>query len=211
MSRMPPPSWTGSEPPSSFRIARMMPSFFGFPAAAPFRSTTWRRRAPSAFQCLAIATGSSEYTVASFIFPCFSRTQCPSLMSIAGMISIASGKAWSRAARDRRWTCSGIPVEEVGEEPEACCVAFFWMELYRENIILSHGAGKGDAVFGRASDQGALVGLREIAVDKIETAQVVYSGPHRVRPRLPDLVPAHVGHLEPASPGFDHRRVRKPA
>src|SRR5215472_4444000 len=208
---MPPPSCTGTEPPSSLRIARMMASFFGLPAAAPLTSTTWGRRAPWAFQCIALATGASEYTVASFIFPCFSRTQCPSLMSSAGMISIESGKAWSRRARDGRWTCAGIPVEEVGEEPESCCVAFFWMELYRENIILSHGAGKGDTVFGRASDQGVLSRLREIAVDEIEAAQVVYPLPHRVRPRLPDLVPAHVGHLEPASPGFDHRRVRKPA
>src|SRR5499427_10918652 len=120
-----------------------------------------------------MATGSSEYTVASLIFPCFSRTQCPSLMSIAGMISIASGKAWSRVVRDGRWTCSGIPVEEVGEEPEACCVAFFWVELDCENIIPSHGAGKGDTVFGRALHQPFVLHLREVAVDEIEAVAVL--------------------------------------
>src|SRR5262249_17925496 len=189
----------------------MMPSFFGFPAAAPFRSTTWSLRAPSVFQCLAMATGSSEYTEASFILPCFSRTQCPSLMSSAGMISIASVKAWSQAGRDGRWTCSGIPVEEVGEEPEACCIAFFWVELYGENIIPSHGAGKGDTVFGGGSHQGVIPRLREIAVNEIKTTEIVYARPHGARSRLPHLVPAHVGHLEPAPLGVAHRRIRNPA
>src|SRR5262245_10384373 len=171
----------------------MMPSCLGLPAAAPFRSITWSRRAPSAFQCLAMATGSSEYTVASLIFPCFRRTQCPSLMSSAGMISIESEKAESRATRDGRGTCSGIPVEEVGEEPEACCIAFFWVELNCENIIPSHGAGKGDAVLAGASDQRALPGLREVAVNEIETASIFYPRPHRVCPGLLHPVPAHVG------------------
>src|SRR2546426_143563 len=109
---MPPPSCTGRESPSVCRIARMTFSFLGLPAAAPLRSTTCNRRAPCAFQCLAIATGSSENTVASLIFPCLRRTQCPSLMSSAGMISIESGNsAKPRATRDGRWEDSGIPAD----------------------------------------------------------------------------------------------------
>src|SRR6185436_9310708 len=70
-------------------IALIAPSFLGRPAAAPFRSIRCRRRAPCASQCLAVAVGSSENTVASFIAPCFRRTHFPSFKSMAGMISMA--------------------------------------------------------------------------------------------------------------------------
>src|SRR5260370_16940857 len=193
---MPPPSCTGRESPSACRIARMRLSFLGLPAAAPFRSTRCSRRAPSAFQCLAMPTGSSENTVASFILPCFRRTQCPSLMSSAGMISIESGNsAKSRATRDGRWEDSGIPVEEVGEEPQARNIAFFRVELYRKNIIPCHRAGKGDAVVGGAPYQRDLPRLRKVAVDKIEPAALLHPRPqtppcrlfHPLPPPLPNL------------------------
>ena len=63
---MPPPSWTGRSSPTALTIvADHAPRSSGLPANAPFRSTTCRRRAPCASQCFAIATGSSENTVAS--------------------------------------------------------------------------------------------------------------------------------------------------
>ena len=84
---MPPPIWIGVFSPTALIISRITFSFFGLPATAPFRSTMCRRRAPSADQCLAIATGSSENTVAESMRPCCKRTQWPSFRSIAGMIS----------------------------------------------------------------------------------------------------------------------------
>src|SRR6266705_5345242 len=172
-SRMPPPSCTGGESPSACRIARIAASFLGFPAAAPFRSTRCRRRAPSDFQCFAMPTGSSENTVVSLIFPCLRRTQCPSLMSIAGMISIDSEKsAGAQDARGLPMEDSGIPVEKVGEEPKTGGMAFFWMELYRKNVIPCHRAGKGDSVVRRALHQASLPRLREVAVHEIEPAAV---------------------------------------
>src|SRR5882672_2792461 len=202
---MPPPSCTGRESPSPCRIARMTFSFLGLPAAAPLRSTTCNRRAPCAFQCLAIPTGSSENTVASLIFPCLRRTQCPSLMSSAGMISIESGdSAKPRATRDGRWEDSGIPVEEVGEQPQARNIAFFRVELYRKNIIPCHRAGKGDAVLGGAPYQRGLPRLRKVAVDEIEPAAVLDARPQGVRRSLFHAVPADVRNLELVSLIVDH-------
>src|SRR5712692_7911059 len=199
---MPPPSCTGGESPSACRIARMTLSFLGLPAAAPFRSTRCSRRAPSAFQCLATTAGSSEYTVASLIFPCFRRTQRPSLMSIAGMISIELEK--NAEPRDRRWEDSGIPVEEVGEQPQARSIAFFRVELYRKNIIPCHRAGKGDAVVGGTPYQRRLPSLRKVAVDEIEPAAVLDARPQGVRCGLFHAVPADVRDLELVSFSVDH-------
>src|SRR6266852_1477683 len=199
---MPPPSCTGGESPSACRIARMTLSFFGLPAAAPFRSTRCSRRAPSAFQCLATTAGSSEYTVASLIFPCFRRTQRPSLMSIAGMISIELEK--NAEPRDGRWEDSGIPVEEVGEQPQARNIAFFRVELYRKNIIPCHRAGKGEAVVGGTPYQRGLPRLRKVAVDEIEPAAVLDARPQGVRCGLFHAVPADVRNLELVSFSVDH-------
>src|SRR5712691_2261616 len=208
---MPPPSCTGGESPSACRIARITDSFLGFPAAAPFRSTRCRRRAPSDFQCFAMPTGSSENTVVSLIFPCLRRTQCPSLMSSAGMISIESEKRAGLRTPGTANEDSGIPVEEVGEEPKAGGMAFFRMELYRENIILCQRAGKGDAVLGGALHQRRLPCLWKVAVDEIEAAIVFDAGPQGVRAFLPHLIPSHVRHLEPTPRRIPHRRRGKPA
>src|SRR6185369_4494046 len=54
----------GVASPTARMTSRMIFSFFGRPAIAPFKSTMCRRRAPSPDQCFAIATGSSENTVA---------------------------------------------------------------------------------------------------------------------------------------------------
>ena len=93
------PAAPGASSPTAFTMARMTPSFFGLPAAAPFRSTRCSRRAPCGQPVPGHAAGSSENTVASFMSPCFRRTQWPSLISIAGMISIAVGGG------KRGWQC----------------------------------------------------------------------------------------------------------
>jgi len=90
-SRMPPPNCTGISSPTAFRMDLMADSFLSLPANAPFRSTKCKRRAPLLIQWLAMAPGSSEKTVALSISPCSSRTQWPSLRSIAGISSIAKG------------------------------------------------------------------------------------------------------------------------
>src|SRR5207247_11470078 len=113
--------------------------------------------------------------------------------------------------RDRECEESGIPVDEVGEEPKAGGMAFFRMELYRKNIILCYRAGKGDAVFRGALHQRRLPCLRKVAVDEIEAAAVFDAGPQDVRPFLPHLIPSHVRHFEPTPSRILHRRGGTPA
>jgi hypothetical protein len=66
------------------RIACTAAPFTDRPAKAPFRSTTWIQAQPESCQARAWAAGSAEYTVAWSIAPRRSRTQAPSLRSIAG-------------------------------------------------------------------------------------------------------------------------------
>ena len=54
---MPPPSWIGILSPTAAAIALIALSFFGRPAAAPFRSIRCRRRAPCSSQWRAVAVG----------------------------------------------------------------------------------------------------------------------------------------------------------
>src|SRR5256885_12493553 len=147
-------------------MSRITFSFFGRPAMAPFRSTMWRRRAPSAAQCLAIATGSSENTVAVLMSPCFRRTQRPSFRSIAGMMSTAVLDAFQGRCN------SGTPAHEVGEELQAGGLAFLGVELNGKNIIPGHGAGKGHAVQASRRREHAFGGRRIVAVHGIEAAPV---------------------------------------
>src|SRR5262245_55958067 len=178
---MPPPTWIGSFSPTALTISRITFSFFGWPATAPLRSTMCRRRAPSAAQCLAIATGSSEKTVAVLMSPCFRRTQRPSFRSIAGMMSTG-------VLESQFWNASGTPVHEVGEELQAGGLAFFGVELDGEDVIPCHGAGKGRAVVRRRRDERAVGRRRIVAVHEVEAAAVGDALPERVGLRLSDLV-----------------------
>ena len=56
----------------------------GLPANAPSRSTMWRYSKPCASKSCACAAGSRWNTVARAMSPCSSRTQTPSLRSMAG-------------------------------------------------------------------------------------------------------------------------------
>src|SRR5688500_10116758 len=152
---MPPPSWICVLAPTAAIMSRITLSFFGRPATAPFRSTTCRRRAPCAVQCLAIATGSSENTVAVFMSPCFRRTQRPSFRSIAGITST-----------------SGAPAHEVGQELQAGGLAFLGMELDGKNVIPGHRAGKGLAVHRGRGAQPGVARRRIVAVHEVEAAAV---------------------------------------
>src|SRR6185436_3631030 len=187
-SRMPPPSWICSCWPTAATISRITFSFFGRPATAPFRSTTCRRFAPSAAQCLAIATGSSEKTVAVLMSPCFRRTQRPSFRSIAGMMS-------TKCSEDALSKRSGVPAQEVGEKSQAGGLAFFRVELDGENIILSHCAGKGRSVDAGRGGQRPVAGRGIVAVHEVEAAAIGDALPERVRLVLDHLVPPHVGDL----------------
>src|SRR5258706_3522140 len=177
-SRMPPPTWIGTCSPTAAIISRITFSFFGRPATAPFRSTMCRRRAPCAAQCFAIATGSSENTVAVLMSPCFRRTQRPSFRSIAGMMSTGVLEAGHEEE------ASGTPVHEVGEKLQAGGLAFFRMELDGENIIARHRASKWCAVHARRGGERPVARGRVVAVDEIETRAVGDALAHPVRPRL---------------------------
>src|SRR5512134_428422 len=176
---MPPPSWIGTLSPTAAIISRITLSFLGRPAMAPFRSTTCRRRAPCAAQCFAIATGSSENTVAVFMSPCFRRTQRPSFRSIAGITST-----------------SGTPAHEVGEELQAGGLAFFRVELDRENVIPGDRAGKGRAVHASSRHHPGVAGRGIVAVHEIEAARIGDALPQGMRLCLEDFVPSHVRNLQ---------------
>src|SRR5258706_15063047 len=182
---MPPPSWICSSRPTAAIMSRITFSFFGRPAIAPLRSTMCRRFAPCAAQCFAIATGSSENTVAEFISPCFRRTQRPSFKSIAGMMSTGVLASLGKA--------SGTPVHEVGEKLQAGGGAFFGVELDGKNVIPRHRAGKGGTVHPSPADQRRVARLQVVAVHEIEARAVGDALPHRMGPRLDDLVPPHMG------------------
>src|SRR5512138_2622057 len=173
---MPPPSWIGTCSPTAAITSRITFSFFGRPAIAPLRSTMCSRFAPCAAQCLAIATGSSEKTVAVLMSPCFRRTQRPSFRSIAGMMSTG-------VLETHLWNGSGSPVHEVGEESQAGGLAFFRMELDGKNIIPGHRAGKGRSVDTGGDDQRRVGRRRIIAVHEIEARAVRNALPERVRAR----------------------------
>src|SRR5436190_6115108 len=179
-SRMPPPSWICSCWPTAAITSRITFSFFGRPATAPFRSTMCRRFAPCAAQCRAIATGSSENTVAEAMSPCFRRTQRPSFRSIAGMMSTVVLASLDRA--------SGTPVHEVGEKLQAGGGAFFGVELDGKNVIPRHRAGKGRTVNTLRGGERPVARLRVVAVHEIEAAPVGDALPQRVRTLLEDLV-----------------------
>ncbi len=115
-SRMPPPSWIGILSLTAAAIALIACSFLGRPAAAPLRSMTCSRRAPSLSQRSAVAPGSSENTVALSITPCLRRTHLPSLRSMAGMISMSAALCGGESgSRPRRAAPDGLPCDEVGE------------------------------------------------------------------------------------------------
>src|SRR5690606_21242718 len=101
-------------------------------------------------QCCAMAAGSSEKTVTACMSPCLRRTQCPSLMSIAGMISMAAGSWKGGGAENARIAASGarVPGDEVGEQLEAGAVALLGVELGREDISPRHRASKRRGVVG---------------------------------------------------------------
>src|SRR5262245_61941892 len=107
--------------------------------------------------------------------PCFRRTQRPSFRSIAGMMTIAgavagSGLAVLGPARARRGGSSGLglPGNEVGEQLQSGRMAFLGMELYRENVIARHSAGKGEAVFGARGFEAVFLRREEVAVAEVK-------------------------------------------
>src|SRR5690606_39723628 len=53
---------------------------------------------------------------------------------------------WSSDVCSSDLGASGTPAYEIGEELQAGRLAFFGMELDRENVIAGHRAGKGRAV-----------------------------------------------------------------
>src|SRR3954464_8065406 len=183
---MPPPSWIATLSPTAAIMSRITFSFLGRPAIAPFKSTMCRRFAPCAAQCFAIATGSSENTVAVLMSPCLRRTQRPSFKSIAGMMSTGRGAV---AREDRSKRDSGTPPHEVGEKLQAGGLAFFGVELDGKNIIPGNRAGKGASVDGAPRGERRVARRRIVAVDEVEPAAVGDIRPQRVRPRLRDLVP----------------------
>src|SRR5262245_42627804 len=131
-------------------MALMAGSFFGRPAAAPFRSTTCSRRAPSLSHCSAMAAGSSEKTVTLSIAPCLKRTHLPSLRSIAGMINMDSRRRF--------------PFQEVRKQLQSRGLAFLGVELHGKHVVARHRAGERQAVGAFTRRQSAYAGFGKITV-----------------------------------------------
>src|SRR5450631_182175 len=210
-SRIPPPSCTGISSPMTLTTSRITDSFFGLPANAPFRSTMCSRPAPSSSQCCAIAAGSSENTVAECISPCFRRTQCPSLISIAGMMCMAAVGSRPGERREVTEVTSGasVPGDEVGKQLETGAVTLLWMELHGKDISACNRASKRRWIIDAGGRQRTVIRHRVVAMCEIEAGCVSNALPKRVRPRLANAVPAHVRDLEPGAARIDHRSVRE--
>src|SRR5579864_2969138 len=214
---MPPPSCTGISSPMTLAISRMASSLRGLPARAPFRSTRCSRSAPRSSQCRAIAAGSSENTVAECMSPCLRRTQCPSLISIAGMICMAAAAAWkseaggSRGGLRRRSLRFSVPGDEIGEQAQTRALALFRVELHGEDISPRYRASKRRRVRCRCRGQFGIGGNRIVAVCEVEPLAVRDAGPQRVRVRLPDGTPTHVRNLEALAGGQVLFLFAKPA
>src|SRR5512141_1316873 len=178
-SRMPPPSCIGILPPTALTISLITASFLGLPATAPFRSTRCNRRAPCSSQCRATAAGSSENTVSLSMSPCSRRTARPSLISIAGMISMCRCSGEERKGLDARRL--GLPGYEIREQREAGGLAFLGVKLHGENIILRHCAGKGETVDAVARNEFGFSRLDVKTVHEIIAVAVGDAAPQRVR------------------------------
>src|SRR5688572_3953669 len=76
------------------------------------------------------------------------------------------------------------------------------MELRRENVIAGDGGGKGASVVGAAGGEARLRGLAVVTVHEIEARAVGYAPPEGMGTDLPDLVPAHVRHLDAGRPAL---------
>src|SRR5512146_3451778 len=201
---MPPPNCTGISSPITLTTSRIASSFRGRPATAPFRSTRCRRSAPSSSQWRAIAAGSSENTVADCMSPCLRRTQCPSLISIAGMICMAAGIALAarRGKRRGRLALRGtVPGDEIREQAQSRALALFRVELDGEDISPRYGASKRRRVRGGACRQRRVFGHRIVAMREVEALAVGDARPQRMFARARDGTPSHVRNLEPLASG----------
>src|SRR5476649_413135 len=91
---------------------------------------------------------------------------------------------------------SRLPVNEVFVQQQAGGGAFLRVELGGENIVARDGTAERRAVHGLPDGMGRLLRLRIVTMHEIEITVVRYTVPQRMRRRLPDLVPAHLRHLE---------------
>src|SRR5471032_1955283 len=91
---------------------------------------------------------------------------------------------------------SRLPVNEVFVQYQAGGGAFLRVELGGENIVARDGTAERRAVHGLADGVGRLFRLRVVTMHEIKIAVVRYALPQGMGHRLPDLVPAHLRHLE---------------
>ena len=112
--------------------------------------------------------------------PCFRRTQCPSLRSIAGMSSMVrlswewarvSSRVRAAGARDTFRSESQFPAHEIAKKRKSGLRAFFRVELHRENIILRRRGGKVDTVFGAPGGQRPVIRHDEVAVNQVKARE----------------------------------------
>src|SRR5437773_5624689 len=193
MSRMPPPTCTGTAEAS--RVGRTTSSLRGRPSRAPSRSTTCRRRAPAPCQRRANATGSSAKTVSRAWSHCSSRTQRPSRMSLAGMISYRLSLGRLSHARCRCY------LQKVGVHPQPRLPALLGVELRGDNVVAGYHRRECHAVLGLSDHDVWISGLGVVRMHEVEVGAVVDTLKNRVLLHDPHLVPPHVG---------DFKAVREP-
>ncbi len=164
-SRMPPPSCIGQlVADRARRCCVITASFFGLPAAAPFRSTRCRRRAPCASQCArhgGRVVGKHRGVVHVALLQAHAA---PVLDVDRGDDQHGGLRAGCRegcSAPDERDQLdegpSGLPVDEIRAAAASPAAWLFsgW-NCTAKHVIARHRAGKGEAVVGVSAHQRRL-------------------------------------------------------
>ena len=84
------------------------------------------------------------------------------------------------------------------------------MKLHSENVIPCDRTRKGKRITGCAGNNVRFGDFNIVAVNKVKTASVLYSVPHRMSSLLKDLIPAHVRIFQFAPGLVVHALGRKP-
>src|SRR5258705_7329741 len=96
---------------------------------------------------------------------------------------------------------AGCP-REVAKQPQACRLALFRMKLHAEDLSLRYHRSISRAVIRLADDHRRVIRFTVEGVDEVEERMIFYAIQQRVDARLPNLIPADLGH---------NQIVRKPS
>src|SRR5882724_6288338 len=88
---------------------------------------------------------------------------------------------------------AGCP-REVAKQPQPCRLALFRMKLHAEDFSLRYHRSISRAVIRLADDHRRVIRFTVEGVDEVEERMFFYAIQQRVGARLPNLIPADLGH-----------------